>query len=291
MVASMTGYGKGIIEAGEFSIEVEVKSLNNRFLDISFRLPKSLTNKEFELREQIKKTLKRGKIFLSINISRNGNNNKNSSYDVATIQKSVDALRKIQKTAKIKGKITLTELFAFQNSNFADSLLDVEKEWELIEKAVTLALQNLEEMRVKEGTELTLDLKSRVAIIDETVKKIELQCSNSIKDYFAKLRGRAEELINEFKDFNDRLDMELALLSEKYDVTEECVRLNSHIKMFLDTIDNSSEAGRKLNFICQEMNREVNTINSKSVSTEISHLGIIIKEELEKIREQIQNIE
>ncbi|MFC2082203.1 YicC/YloC family endoribonuclease [Bacteroidota bacterium] len=291
MVSSMTGYGKGIVEAGEFSIETEVKSLNNRFLDISFRMPKSLTNKEFELREQIKKRLKRGKIFLSINVFKNGNNNKNSSFDITSIQRSVDALSKIKKAAKIKGRISLSELFAFQASNYADSLLDVEKEWESIEKSITLAFNNLEEMRKKEGLELAKDLKSRVNLITDTVTKIEAESGNCIKEYFDKLRGRAEELINEFKDFNDRLEMELALLSEKYDVTEECVRMKSHIKMFLDALESSDEAGRKLNFICQEMNREVNTINSKSVSTEISHLGILIKEELEKIREQIQNIE
>ena len=291
MVSSMTGYGKGIVESGEFSIEVEIKSLNNRFLDISFRLPKSLTNKEFELREIIKKKVKRGKIFLSINISKSGNNHKNSTYDIDSIQRSMEALKKIKAAVKIKGRITLEELIAFQNSNFADSLLDVDKDWELIEKSVILALNDLEAMRAKEGAELSKDLISRVQIIDETVKKIEAVSKDSIKDYFNKLKDRAQDLINEFKDFNDRLEMELALLAEKYDITEECVRLNSHIKMFLETLNSSDEAGRKLNFICQEMNREVNTINSKSISTEISHHGILIKEELEKIREQIQNIE
>lgn len=291
MVSSMTGYGKGIVESGEFSIEVEIKSLNNRFLDISFRLPKSLANKEFELREIIKKKIKRGKIFLSINISKSGNNHKNSAYDIASIQRSMETLKKIKVAAKIRGRITLDELIAFQNSNFADSLLDVDKDWELIEKSVVLALNDLEVMRAKEGAELSKDLTSRVKIIDETVKIIEAESKESIKDYFGKLKDRAKDLINEFKDFNDRLEMELALLAEKYDVTEECVRLNSHIKMFLETLNSSDEAGRKLNFICQEMNREVNTINSKSVSMGISHHGILIKEELEKIREQIQNIE
>ena len=161
----------------------------------------------------------------------------------------------------------------------------------MIEKSISLAFDNLEEMRKKEGLELAGDLKTRVNLIADTVAKIESECGNSIKEYFNKLRSRAEELINEFKDFNDRLEMELALLSEKYDVTEECVRMKSHIKLFINALESSDEAGKKLNFICQEMNREVNTINSKSVSTEISHQGILIKEELEKIREQIQNIE
>ncbi len=286
----MTGYGKGFVETGEFLIEAELKSLNNRFLDIAYRIPKSLTNKEFELRELIKRRFKRGKVFLSINISKN-NADKNSSYNLATIQHAVGILKRIKKAGKIKGRITLSELFAFQNSNFTDTLLDAEKEWEYIEKAVSGAMNDLEQMRIKEGEELYKDLKSRIEIIKNTLNRIEEHTRTSIDEYFDKLKKRAKELIDEFRNFNDRLDMELALLAEKYDVTEECVRLRSHIKMFLDTMDNSDEVGRKLNFICQEMNREINTINSKSVSIEISQYGILIKEELEKIREQIQNIE
>ena len=114
---------------------------------------------------------------------------------------------------------------------------------------------------------------------------------NSVKEYFEKLKDRAKELLENLSDNDERLKMELALLAEKYDVTEETVRLNSHIDQFKQTISNSLEVGKKLNFVIQEMNREANTINNKSVSLEISNRGMVIKEELEKIREQIQNIE
>ena len=146
-------------------------------------------------------------------------------------------------------------------------------------------------MRKKEGDALARDLKQRVNIILECVDKIESNAKISVENYFEKIKERAVNLVRDLAENTDRLNQELALLAERADVTEECVRLKSHIDIFLNTIETSDEAGRKLNFITQEMNREANTINSKSVSTEISHYGIQIKEELEKIREQIQNIE
>jgi uncharacterized protein (TIGR00255 family) len=123
------------------------------------------------------------------------------------------------------------------------------------------------------------------------VDKIEELNKISVEEHFSKIKNRASQLYDEFIDNPDRMNTELALLSERYDVTEECVRLRSHNKMFLQSLKNSGEVGRKLNFISQEMNREINTINSKTISTEISQIGISVKEELEKIREQLQNIE
>ncbi len=146
-------------------------------------------------------------------------------------------------------------------------------------------------MRVEEGKQLVADLENIVNLIDKTVDEISEYAKNSVDEYFQKLKERAKELIEKFEDYDDRLKMELALLSEKYDVTEELVRLKSHISQFRQTLDRNVEVGKKLNFVVQEMNREANTINNKSVSLEISNLGIRIKEELEKIREQIQNIE
>jgi uncharacterized protein (TIGR00255 family) len=146
-------------------------------------------------------------------------------------------------------------------------------------------------MRSKEGLELKKDIELRISSIENDLSKIERIAKNSTQEYFEKFKDKAKKLIDEFVDDEDRFLIELGILSEKHDVTEECIRLKSHMKLFYETLDNASDIGRKLNFICQEMNREVNTINSKSVSSDISHLGISIKEELEKIREQVQNIE
>jgi uncharacterized protein (TIGR00255 family) len=161
----------------------------------------------------------------------------------------------------------------------------------LVEKAIDAAVDSMNNMRETEGKELEKDVRKRLGMIEDSLNKIEGQKEDDLKTYFQKLKERASQLVVDLAENEQRLMMELALLAERYDVTEECVRLRSHIKMFNDTLDKSEDVGRKLNFILQEMNREANTINSKSVSSEISHAGISIKEEIEKIREQIQNIE
>lgn len=291
MISSMTGFGKGSVQVGEFTIEAEVKSFNNRFLDLSVKLPKNFSSKEFDIREKVKKRVKRGKVYLSVFIVRDGGVSKTPPLDKEGLAEVVKLVEEIKKSANITKELELSELLNFQQTIFADTLLDEEDDYVHLEKAVLDAIDELENMRNQEGTELAIDLKTRTLNIEETVKKVEAVAPESIVDYFEKLKERARKLVNDIVDNPDRLNAELALLSERYDVTEECVRLKSHIKMFLDTLENSDEVGRKLNFITQEMNREANTINSKSVSTEVSQHGIFIKEELEKIREQIQNIE
>ena len=291
MISSMTGYGKASAQVGEFTVEAEVKSFNNRFLDISVKLPKNFSHKEFELREKIKGKIKRGKIYLSVFISRDEVDNKSLPLNKEGLKEAVLLANEIKNIAELKEDLKFSDILNFQQMFFADSMLDSEEDFLQIEKIVLNALEELEKMRLKEGTELEKDLSERLKNISDTVDKIEKISPDSIITYFKKLKERAEKLTTDIVDNPDRLNAELALLSERYDVTEESVRLKSHIKMFSDTLKNSDEAGRKLNFITQEMNREANTINSKSVSTEISQHGIFIKEELEKIREQIQNIE
>lgn len=291
MISSMTGYGKGSVQIGEFVIETEIKSFNNRFLDLSVKLPKNFSHKEFEVREKVKNRIKRGKVYLSVYISRDGNENKNIPLNKEGLEEAVALVKEIKDAAGIKSKLKINDLMNFQHLFFAETFLDEEEDFIHVENAVDEALKNLEEMRLKEGNELKSDIAERVKNIEKTVGQIEEISTSSIVEYFDKLKERAKQLTSEILDNPERLNAELALLSERYDVTEESVRLKSHIKMFLDALNNSEEVGRKLNFISQEMNREANTINSKTVSTEISQYGIYIKEELEKIREQIQNIE
>ena len=191
----------------------------------------------------------------------------------------------------IKAEITLDNLLAFPNIVFADQVEDNSREFALTVKTLEKAIENLTEMRMHEGNALVADLCERIQIISDSVRKIESIQREEIENYFEKLQNRAKDLLKEMDQYDDRLKMELALLAEKNDVTEECIRLKSHIQQFNSTIENGDEVGRRMNFIIQEMNREANTINSKSISTNVTNIGIRIKEELEKIREQIQNIE
>ncbi|MHB9040160.1 MAG: YicC/YloC family endoribonuclease [Melioribacteraceae bacterium] len=291
MISSMTGYGKGVVQKNDISIEAEIKSLNSRYLDLSLRVPKFLMNKEFEVREKVKSRIKRGKVYLNVTVRKGDFEEKFNEIDPAAVKFAVKLLKEIKKSAKITEKLKLSDLMLFQNMLFKDDNEQASEEFGLVAEAIDGAIDNLNSMREAEGRELEKDLRKRVQIIENALNKIENISDDSVKAYFEKIKEKAKQLVADLSNNQDRLNMELALIAERSDVTEECVRLRSHIKMFLDTIAKSDDAGRKLNFIVQEMNRESNTINSKSVSSEISHSGISIKEEIEKIREQIQNIE
>ncbi len=291
MISSMTGFGKGTATVGNLVAEAEIKSFNSRFLDFSIRIPRKIANREFEIRNLIKKEIKRGKLNLTVQIKREGVDEDFVSISPSDLNNTLGLIRQIKDTAKIKDEITLTHILSFQNSFLNEEENDSEDEFKVASEAIVLAIAELKKMRLEEGHELSEDLRLRVSNIETTALKIEKYSRESVSEYFKKLRERAKQLTEDIVEYEDRLNAELALLAEKYDVTEEFVRLKSHIKLFLDTINNSDEAGRRLNFITQEMNREVNTINSKTVSSEIAHDGIYLKEEIEKIREQIQNIE
>jgi uncharacterized protein (TIGR00255 family) len=291
MISSMTGFGKGTAAVGNLVAEAEIKSFNSRFLDFSIRIPRKIANREFEIRNLIKKEIKRGKLNLTVQIKREGVDEDFVSISPSDLNNTLGLIKQIKDTAKIKDEITLTHILSFQNSFLNEEENDSEDEFKVASEAIILAIAELKKMRLEEGHELSEDLRLRVSNIETTALKIEKYSRESVSEYFKKLRERAKQLTEDIVEYEDRLNAELALLAEKYDVTEEFVRLKSHIKLFLDTINNSDEAGRRLNFITQEMNREVNTINSKTVSSKIAHDGIYLKEEIEKIREQIQNIE
>ncbi len=291
MITSMTGYGKCLIKNGELSVEVEIKSLNNRYLDLSLRLPRFLSAKELEIREKVKNRIKRGKVYLSVVVRKGEVEEKFNDVDPAAVKFAVKILKDIRKTAGLKDKIKLSDILQFQNLFFKEEDEEAGQEMTLIEKAIDGAVDEMNKMRVAEGSELEKDIRKRIGFVEEALIHIERLKEEDLKAYFEKLKERAKQLVADLTDNEQRLMTELALLSERYDVTEECVRLRSHIKIFLETLNSTDDIGRRLNFILQEMNREANTINSKSVSSVISHAGISIKEEIEKIREQIQNIE
>lgn len=291
MIQSMTGYGKANGSSNNYTFEVEVKSVNSRFLDVSVRLPKIFLSKEIELRNLIKQKINRGKVSLSINLTKDGVESGTQNIDKKNLLSTIEVLNAIKKEANITEELQISHLLSFphlfvsDNSEFSDS------EFEQVKIALLEAIVKLKKMRSAEGEALLNDLKKRVENISRLNSEISDLERSSIEVYFSKLKQRASELVENMTGNDDRLNLELALLAEKYDITEESVRLASHIKQFLDTLEKGKEAGKKLNFIVQEMNREANTISNKSVSLDITNKGILIKEELEKIREQIQNIE
>ncbi|MGE5436650.1 MAG: YicC/YloC family endoribonuclease [Syntrophothermus sp.] len=286
---SMTGYGKGAVRNDKLSAEVEIKSINSRYLDIFFRLPSILQSKEYEIRDIIKNTLKRGKVSIVVNVT--VNENKTKKVDREKLKQYLSQLKEVKKVLKSTEKIKLEHILSNEEL-FEDDLVSFEEvEFEMVKGALKNALNDLIKMKKKEGKELLKDLQIRINTIEEKVVEIENDVKSNVNEYFEKLKERVKILIEGADLDDERFKLELALLADKTDITEECVRLRSHLKFFAESMNNDEEPGRKLNFLCQEMHREANTISSKSLSTFIIHNSVYVKEEIEKIREQIQNIE
>ena len=287
----MTGFGKGSASKSKISVEAEVKSVNSRFFEISLKLPPLLSPYDYEIREFIKSKVQRGKLSVIIHFKKDGIENGFVSVDDEKLSKHLSLIRKIKKAAAITDEIKLEHLLASKELFVSQDTEIGKAEFELVKSALDKAIDKLISMKKKEGTELSKDLSARIENIVKIVSQIEDEYKKNIIEYYDKLKLRIKELLGNAEISEDRLNLELALITDRADITEECVRLRSHLKFFKESVKNEKEPGKKLNFLCQEMNRETNTISSKSVSTSIIHHSVLIKEEIEKIREQIQNIE
>lgn len=291
MIYSMTGFGKGTSSKNKISVEAEVKSVNSRFFETSLKLPSILLPFDYEIREFIKTKVQRGKLSVVIHFKKDGVENGFVSIDNDKLIKHLSLIKKIQKAAGIKDEVKLEHLLASKELFVSQDTEISKSEFELVKSALEKAIDKLISMKKKEGAELSKDLSTRIENIVKIVSQIEAEYKKNINDYYDKLKLRIKELLGNAEISEDRLNLELALIADRADITEECVRLRSHLKFFKESVKNEKEPGKKLNFLCQEMNRETNTISSKSISTSIIHHSVLIKEEIEKIREQIQNIE
>lgn len=291
MIYSMTGYGKAVTIIGKFVFEIEIKSLNNRFLELSMKLPQILQPKEYELREILRQKIKRGKIYFSIN-ARIENGGQNSlAVDEGKVVELLKSIDHIQAKYNIGGKIEISDLLQVKDI-FALSIEEFsEQDFEQLKKCLVESIDSLLSMKQSEGAELVKDIQGRISSITKLIDEIEVTQKASLTEHFEKIKLRVAELINGASINAERLELELALLSDKSDITEECVRTRSHLKFFEETIAQGDDIGRKLNFLCQELHREANTISSKSISSTITRGSVLLREEVERIREQVQNIE
>lgn len=293
MILSMTGYGRASAGSKKFVVDVEIKSINSRYLEIFLKLPQILQSKEYEIRELIKNKIKRGKLSVVVLLKKNGLVEDEISLDTEKLKSYISLLKQVKKSAKISDKIKLEHLL-YNRDIFTSSIEDIsDEEFEVVKNSISAAIDNLFEMKRKEGKELEKDLKKRIKLIEKKLDEIESEAVGSVNQHFLKYQEKVKQLLDEKAQTiaDERLQLELAILAERSDITEECVRLRSHLKFFLEAVDKEQEPGRKLNFLCQEMNRETNTISSKTLSVNITHNTVMIKEEIERIREQIQNIE
>lgn len=293
MISSMTGYGRGDAAQKGIIATAELRSVNSRFLELTIRLPKNLSHRENDVKEIIQSKIDRGKINLSVNVETPVDQQAPMMINKDAARMGYKILSDLKKSVNIKEDITIDHLLKFSEIIRPEDKENTDDvEWILCEKAVRKALNNLLKMRDDEGSELQKDLTRRIKLIDKKIDIIEKLSKQRIPVERTRLRERVEKLVEEKDRIDDkRLELEIILLSEKLDITEECVRLRSHQKYFLESMNSKEPSGRKLNFLVQEIHREVNTIGSKANDAIISRHIIEIKEELEKIREQIQNIE
>ena len=292
MIKSMTGYGRGEWQEGERRVEVEVKSFNHRYLDISPHLPRRLNSLEAQVRNLIKQLVSRGRVEVSVQTDDSSRVEQKLELDIALARDYHLALKTLQQELGILGEIRLETLANFRDIFSRKEVeTDLEKEWASLQVALEAALRSLEQMRRDEGLALRGDFLGRLTSIEEMAGKIEKKAPLALEACRDRLAQRVQELSRGIPVDEVRLAQEVAYLAERSDITEELVRIRSHLNQFREMLDDSEPVGRKLEFLLQEINREANTIGSKASDAGIAQEAMEIKSELEKMREQVQNVE
>ena len=292
MLKSMTGYGKGETPTPHGSFIVEIRSVNHRYGEISVRLPRSFYAFENEIKRLASSLLKRGKIDISVQWDETTSANAVPQLDMAVARGYYEAYSRLAKELNLPQDANPSYIMSLKGvmKEMAVSLDETELQPQLL-TAVQSAVTALEGMRNREGAALADDLKARRKQIAEWSALIGERTPQMVIDYRQKLKGRLDQLLDGIELDENRLSQEVALLADRCDITEELVRLASHFNQFDEALGSSEPVGRKLDFLMQEMNREVNTIGSKSNDAGITNLVIQIKAEMEKMREQVQNVE
>ena len=292
MIKSMTGFGQGSVEGADFKVTLDLRTVNNRNLDIHLRLPQELAALEPRLKKQVQESLKRGRV--DVNVSVTQTRPVTMELNRPLIRGYLDALNVMREEFGLGGELDLNGIvrlpgiFLTQNGG-----AQVEEPVTAgVEQALGKALEALQRMRAVEGRELGAELASRLAIIESQIPTVEAQAGKLTDLYRERLEKRIRELLDGRGNVDEtRLAQEVAYLAERSDITEEITRLRSHTAQFRELIAQGGEVGKKLDFILQEMNREANTILSKSNDIAIGDAAIVIKTEVEKLREQVQNVE
>lgn len=293
MLKSMTGFGRGEVQYNQKYFLIELKSVNHRYVDINIKMPKSFTYLEENLRQKIKEQIRRGRVDIFITHENLGESDLQVKPDLALAKEYLTALEEIQKQLGVKNDISVSLLAKFPDVIKIEKKEEDEDEiWRCLEEGLTTAIDRLMEMRIEEGYKLKEDLVKRLDKITELIEMIRKRSPEIVQEYRQRLTDRIKEILDEGFTLDDnRVIMEVALFADKSNITEEIVRFKSHIHQFRSTLEEEDSVGRKLDFILQEMNREVNTIGSKANDLTITNFVVDIKSELEKMREQVQNIE
>ncbi|MCH8028807.1 MAG: YicC family protein [Candidatus Dadabacteria bacterium] len=287
---SMTGFGRSEVETELGKIVVETKTENHRFLDIKIQLTDSLTPLETQISETIKNSVSRGKIRVAV--AADWLKNKHPSINTELVNETLKLIDKLKKELRITDEVSLDHLLTVKELFYTETKITLSKaQQKLIRIAVERSLENLNKMRSSEGSKLRSDLMKRMQVLVKLIGKIKKKRRSFSNDTTLKIRERIAKLLEGVQLDEYRLLQEIAYLAEKSDITEELVRLEAHINKFNENFGKTVPVGREMDFLIQEMNREVSTLSAKSKDAEISHFVVELKSELERIKEQVQNIE
>lgn len=292
MIKSMTGFGRSEIVKGNRKISVEIKSVNHRYLEAGIKMPKKLNVFESRMRDLLKKYATRGKIDIFINYEDDSGSQVNLKFNQNIADEYMAIFNNMSEKYNLKNDMTVGGLARFPEVITMDEVQEDEEElWHFIEEAMKAALEQFVNTRILEGENLKKDLLGKLDHMEELVAFVEKRSPEIMKEYRSKLESKVKELLGDTTIDESRIATEVIIYADKICVDEETVRLRSHIEHARKCLNEEGGIGRKMDFIAQEMNREANTTLSKANDIEISNAAIDLKTEIEKVREQIQNIE
>ncbi|OPJ56900.1 YicC/YloC family endoribonuclease [Alkalithermobacter paradoxus] len=293
MAISMTGFGRGENKTDKFYFTVETKTINHKYTDINIKLPRKISFLEDKIRIMVKDYVKRGRVDLFVKMEFLKEADVNLTLDLSLAKEYYNVLNQIKTQLNVHDDISVLAISKFQDViKVQENQSDEDEIWEVLHYALKESLEKLVEMRTLEGKKLANDIEDRCNLIKNYIDEIEKCSYNVVVEYKEKLKNRIKELMDDDLTLDEnRLSQEVAIFADKSSITEEIVRFKSHINQMMKTIHKNDVIGKKIDFLIQEINREVNTIGSKSSNLRITELVVEIKSELEKIREQIQNIE
>ena len=290
MILSMTGYGRSDEQNEQLVMSVEIRAVNSRYLDFAPRLPRVLQPFEDDAYKLVKNRCERGRVTLSAKLEYMPGANNGMTLNNSKLREYMMVVKEIQKTAEFNDLPSMGDILRLPDIFTSGDLNNENQLKKIFIKTLGKALAELDTIRLSEGKNIQADLNKRLGILDELSKQIQKLSANCNDENMVRYKEKIQELIEDITVDESRLVQEAAILSDKRDITEELVRLNSHIELFKKNMDSGKNEGKKLNFLLQEMGREINTIGAKTDLIEISHLVVNLKDELEKIREQVQNI-
>jgi uncharacterized protein (TIGR00255 family) len=292
MLKSMTGFGRGEGDTTLGKVIAESRSVNHRYCDINIKLPKRLSLFENRIKEIIRSQVSRGRIDVSLRLDSPGEERVQLSADLDLAEQYYRVLHDLKERLRLKDEITLSLLAGAKDLIVAkEDLGDIEPYWQEILPVLIQSLKNMDDMKRLEGESLGRDLQQRLENITERLQRIKQQFPLRLRAFFKRLQDRLRSVLEGIETDPLRFQQEVAFLAERTDITEEIVRAESHLAQFKNLLEGNDPVGRKMDFLLQEIHREVNTVSAKANDAEISQSVVEIKSELEKIREQVQNVE